>query len=215
MVKYRFNFKALLGCGRKRPAEECRPTLHFRDIAFFASVRGLKGDARYALADGVLFNENKTSIHACSQMKQGTFVVPDSVTRIEDFAFEGCRDLTSIILPNSITYIGDDAFVFCGGLTSMLIPEGVTHLGFASFYGCNGLTTVSIPSSVTGTGDNVFYGSPRLTDVRVKWNTPLNVSSSIFTNVNLAAATLTVPAGTKSLYQAADVWKMFGTIQST
>jgi hypothetical protein len=52
-----------------------------------------------------------------------------------------------------------------------------------------------------------------LTKVAVNWKTPLsNVATNAFNEVNLGACTLLVPSGTKALYEAADVWKDFGTI---
>ncbi len=46
-------------------------------------------------------------------------VIPNSVTRIEGFAFHGCTGLTSITIPNSVTSIGWTAFYGCSGLTSI------------------------------------------------------------------------------------------------
>jgi hypothetical protein len=58
-----------------------------------------------------------------------------------------------------------------------------------------------------------FYNCHSLTDVTVEWAAPLSVEgASIFEYVNLSQVTLHIPAGTKPLYEAADVWKAFGTI---
>ncbi|MBQ6237546.1 MAG: leucine-rich repeat protein [Bacteroidales bacterium] len=46
-------------------------------------------------------------------------MIPDSVTEIEDLAFEGCTNFPSIILPNSLKKIGWGAFVGCTGLTEI------------------------------------------------------------------------------------------------
>ncbi len=43
------------------------------------------------------------------------------LTRIEDGAFAGCTELTSVTLPESITSIGDIAFNGCTGLESITV----------------------------------------------------------------------------------------------
>ena len=50
------------------------------------------------------------------------------VTRINDGAFRGCSDLTSVEISNSVTSIGHDAFSLCSGLTSVVIPNSVTKI---------------------------------------------------------------------------------------
>ena len=69
-------------------------------------------------------------------------IIPNSVTAIGDYAFEGCTGLTSIDIPNSITSIGDNAFQDCHGLTSIVIPNSVTEINDFAFYECTGLTDV-------------------------------------------------------------------------
>ena len=56
-----------------------------------------------------------------------------SVTKIGDFAFDGCSGLTSVTIPNSVTEIGEDAFRICRGLTSVTIPNSVTEIGEGAF----------------------------------------------------------------------------------
>ena len=40
-------------------------------------------------------------------------IIGDSVTTIGEFAFYGCRSLTSVAIPNSVTTIGKSAFDGC------------------------------------------------------------------------------------------------------
>ncbi len=50
-------------------------------------------------------------------------VIPDSVTSIGNYAFSGCKGLTSVTIGNSVTSIGNSAFEGCTGLTSVFITD--------------------------------------------------------------------------------------------
>jgi hypothetical protein len=71
-----------------------------------------------------------------------------------------------------------------------------------------------IPNNVASIGNAAFSNCKNLVSVEVGWNLPTDVSimNNLFLDVDLSAAILTVPFGTKPLYEAADVWKNFGTI---
>ena len=88
-----------------------------------------------------------------------------SVTSIDDDAFYGFSDLTSVTIPNSVTSIGDAAFKNCSGLTSLTIGNGVTSIGSSVFYNCSGLTSITIPSGVTEIGNTAFAYCTGLTSV--------------------------------------------------
>ena len=88
----------------------------------------------YTSVDGVLFNKNKTKLICCpASRKDKSYIIPDSVTSIEDYAFYGCSSLASVTIPDSVTYIGSKAFYGCTSLTSVTIPEGVTSIGECAF----------------------------------------------------------------------------------
>ena len=78
----------------------------------------------------------------------GSFVVPESVAEIVDFAFEDCTSLSSIIIPKSVVKIGEGAFDGCESLKSIIIPDSVTKIGDYAFHVCSSLKKVSLPKKV-------------------------------------------------------------------
>ncbi|MDR0431019.1 MAG: leucine-rich repeat domain-containing protein [Tannerellaceae bacterium] len=140
-----------------------------------------------------------------------TLQLEQGVTDLGNWAFSSCN-LTSVNIPESVTSIGEGTFAGCSNLTSITTPNNVTSIGITAFANCSRLTSIIISGSVTGIGSQAFGSCSRLRDVTVEWATPLSVKKSVFAGVPLAKATLHVPAGTKARYEAADVWKKFGTI---
>jgi uncharacterized protein YjdB len=183
--------------------------------------------------DGVLFNKAKTTLIQYPDGRTDIlYTVPDGVTAIGGgglgnrylqevifpngllvlggWAFNG-SGLRQLTLPESLTTIGECAFQSCRNLRTLTIPQNVTSIEHAAF-NSSGLTSVTILSLVTSIGKSAFYNCTALKDFTVYWNTPLSIDSTVFENVNLSAATLHVPSGTKAAYETADVWKDFGTI---
>jgi len=84
-------------------------------------------------------------------------VIPNSVTSIGAFAFQGCSNLFSINIPNSVTSIGASAFSGCSNLSSISIPSSVTNIEGYAFYGCSSLGAFIVPDQVTTIKGWTFY----------------------------------------------------------
>ena len=71
-------------------------------------------------------------------------VIPNGITEIKKYAFEGCESFTNVIVPESVKSIGEEAFCDCAGLTDITIrdPECEIYVGSYTVGGdctiCNG-----------------------------------------------------------------------------
>ena len=106
--------------------------------------------------DDVLFNKDKSEIVSFRNQKIESYIIPDSVTKIGDYAFFRCSSLSDIVIPDSVTDIGKCAFESCSYLSSVVIPDSVTDIGDYAFAGCSSLSDIVIPNSVTDIGKGAF-----------------------------------------------------------
>lgn len=88
-----------------------------------------------------------------SRLKSVT--IPKGVTVIDEWAFS-CSDLESVNIPDSVTKIGERAFYCCHRLKTIVIPDGVTEIGRKAFAECSSLTSVNIPKSIQKIGKDAF-----------------------------------------------------------
>lgn len=140
-----------------------------------------------------------------------SLILPSNVTSIGYSAFYGCIRLTSLTLPSSVTSIGSSAFEACYGLFSLTLPSSVTEIGESAFRGCSGLTSLTLPSSVTSIGKSAFEGCSGLTSIYVSWESPLSIDASTFKDANTGKCILYVPKGTYDDYWLSN-WGIFENI---
>lgn len=89
------------------------------------------------------------------------------VTKIGDYAFQYCENLTAIEIPNSVKKIGLAAFEYCTALTAVDIPDSVTAIGYCAFSNCKSLRELHIPNSVTEIDRWAFGGCSSLKEVTI------------------------------------------------
>ena len=101
----------------------------------------------------VVFGTSKIPANACTNMQNLTTVTDmsyavDGFTEIGDYAFSGCKALSSIPGEDSVKTIGDYAFNGCEALVTADLKK-VQTLGKYAFYQCKKLTKVVLNDSMT------------------------------------------------------------------
>lgn len=90
--------------------------LALADCANLSSIYADEENTVYTSVDGILFNKEKTTLVVYpSGRKTTSYRIPEGVTGIGDYAFDGCG-LTSVTIPGSVTSIGSSAFSGCPSL---------------------------------------------------------------------------------------------------
>jgi len=131
-----------------------------------AAIEVEAGNTNYISENGVLFDkEKKTLMRYPPQKQENTYTIPGSVTSIDESAFYGCKELTSVTIPGSVTYIANDAFRECTFLSSANIPNSVTYIGEYAFYRCFSLPSVTIPNGITSIQNLTFIDCISLASV--------------------------------------------------
>ncbi len=120
----------------------------------------------------------KDAFNACSQIESIT--IPDTVTNISSYAFDGLINLKSITVDEgNESYSSADGVLFNKDQTVLvsfpsakrgdyIIPETVTEIDYHAFNNTEGLTRVTIPESVVTIKDSAFVNCSNLKNIY--WN---------------------------------------------
>lgn len=173
------------------------------DLGLFRFVTADDG-YKVALADTV----NKASVTE--------LVVPTTynglpVVGVQEYGFEDCVNLVSVVLPRTTSIISYHAFENCTSLRTVTVGgTSLREIGFGVFEGCSALEEVEIDGSarINWVYGNVFCDSPAMTeqleqsDGLYYWRDILMGDNAVVTSPDLEAAdgTLTsvsVRAGTR------------------
>lgn len=126
--------------------------------------------------------------------------VGNGITKIGDYLFYRCENMTSVSLPSTLTEIGYRSFAqgnnefSVWGLTTLTIPPSVTVIGGNAFRQ-TAITELIVPSSVSTIEDYAFSRCTQLKTVRIESRV---IGSYMFANCS-ALDSLTISANCKSI----------------
>jgi hypothetical protein len=171
---------------------------------------------RFSSTDGILYSKDFHTLVAYPNGKKGIADIPDGVTSIGDYAFDSCRELTSIIVPDSVVTIGFYAFAGCSDLDTISVGSGNTQFSsldgilyskdFSALFVCpNGKgDIVTIPDSVTRIHNSAFAACTKLTSI----NMPDGITSiedNTFASCRMLSG-ITIPNSVTSIRNGAFWW---------
>lgn len=113
-----------------------------------------KGEKNYTVQDGVL-EIGRRAFSSSENECLEEIILPNSIIRIGEGAFLGCKNLISLIMQQGIQSIGETAFAGCDSLKYIEIPEGVMLLPDGAF-NCDNLETISLPSTIDTISEYAF-----------------------------------------------------------
>lgn len=123
--------------------------------------------------------------------------IPDTVVSVGAYAFGYDNSLKSIEIPGSVTSFGTYALAYCSGLTEVTLPGGITDVTATLFYTCRNLKKVTIPYGVSTIGDTAFFNCSSLTDVYIP-ESVTSIAASAFGNCTSLTA-IEIPDSVESI----------------
>lgn len=100
-----------------------------------------------------------------------TITLPETLEKIDGYAFSGCSNLTEIIglEKTKLTCISNDTFRDAKHLKTVKLPPVVQKIGAGAFYGCSDLVNIELPESLVEIGASAFYGCVSLKEIIIPY----------------------------------------------
>ena len=185
---------------------------NFSGNSRLSSITVDQRNQNFTSVDGVLFNKAITELIHFPQGKGGAYSIPNTVNKIEDYAFSYRNGLTSVTIPASVASIGTDAFFGCSSLTSISVDQNNPNYSSADGVLFNkagnelirfprGKTgSYAIPNTVTIIVKNAFARASGLTSVTIPSSVTI-IGDTAFAATGLK--TLTLPNSITSIGEGA------------
>lgn len=139
-------------------------------------------------------SKGQATIIDCDESVSGELEIPAQidgykVVGIDSYAFQACKELTSIKIPEGVKTIGQRAFDRCSALTSVDIPSTITNIAYGAFGNLTNLETVYMAdlaswckADIGGSGAN-----------------PLEYAENLYVKGVKTEGTLEIPYGVKNI----------------
>ena len=133
-------------------------TFAFSECSSLNTINVDSNNMTYSSENGILFNKDKSNLilYPLGKSDITKYSIPNTVTSINERAFNGCTKLTELVIPSSLTKIDDYSFYGMSSLHNIEIPNTITSIGIYAFFQCTSLEDIKIPDTVTSIDSNAF-----------------------------------------------------------
>ncbi len=177
----------------------------FDSYAYFKGATGVKSHDFANGAGTVVYDGYVTAIgqSALTYTKLTSITIPESVTSIDTYSFQGSDQLTTVIFAGTpaVTTIGKMAFRSCKAMTTFTVPASVKSIEASAFSDCSELTTVNFAGTptITTIGNAAFQDCKKLSTFTIPASVT-TLGTTVFWFAGLTS--LNIPAGVTSIGQA-------------
>lgn len=162
----------------------------------------------YYSKDGILYSKSNEliSVPAGKRFADNKYTLPTNITKIRNYALDGCNTISKINLPNTLKSIGYYAFNDCSSLENINIPASLSSIGNYAFYNCSKLAIDFVfPANIKEVSQGLFYNCKSLKNVKLNSSTT-KIDTEAFANC-VALTSIKLPQsiteiGPKAFYGA-------------
>ncbi len=151
----------------------------------------------------------------CTSFNPTKFEIPNSVTKIKEYAFYECTSLDNIVLPDNITEF--DGYCFCGCKKlqgTVKLSNNLTIVGYEAFKDCEKLSFTGVegtflPSGLSLIANEAFRNCKNLVaDITypAQTNNSNTISDFAFSGTGVTSVTIPEAAGITKIEKSAFEW---------
>ena len=134
-----------------------------------------------------------------SDVEDGRFILPDTLTNLGAQAFSECTAMQSVYMSKSLNVISGGAFQWCTQLTEVEMHDAITGIEANAFANCNKLSSFYMPENLTAIGERAFSNCLALTDENLTFGNELKTIDNLAFENCTGIRNLRLPASMTSI----------------
>lgn len=126
-----------------------------------------EGNPNYVqTSDGAILTKGENATLLYVPPTVDAFTIPETVTKIGDYAFYWNENITAITIPEGVTTIGYRAFANCWSLSSISLPKSLKAIEEDAFRDCR-MTSIDLPDEISTIETLTFVNCYKLTSAKI------------------------------------------------